>query len=137
MFARRLAVSVTALLVTGCVAEHRDWAFVQSIGGMALGTPYRTASGVILPVSVDVSGLKTITRKPRLMNSGLALKDIVVRRQGHTLGIALVTTVASDANQRRSSTDLSLGDLEAGRYAVVYAEPNGGRVDIGEIIVAP
>ncbi len=45
----------------------------------------------MLPVSFDVSGLKAITTKPRVMNSGLALKEIIVRRRGHTLGIALMT----------------------------------------------
>jgi len=63
----------------------------RGVGGISFGTPYRTAAGVMLPVSFDVSGLKAITTKPRVMNSGLALKEIIVRRRGHTLGIALMT----------------------------------------------
>jgi hypothetical protein len=132
-----ITAAVATLLITGCAAEHRDWAFVQSIGGMAVGTPYRTASGVMLPVAVDVSGLKTITTKPRVMNSGLAVKEIVVRREGHTLGIALFTTAAGGSSARTTSGDVALGDLQPGRYSVVYAEPNGGRVDMGEVTVAP
>jgi len=137
MSRRWITASLSALLITGCAGEHRDWAFVQSVGGMALGVPYRTASGVMLPISVDVSGLKTVTTKPRVMNSGLMLKEIVVRREGNTLGIALFTSTAGGSIQRTTSGDVALGDLQPGRYSVVYAEPNGGRVDMGEVTVAP
>jgi hypothetical protein len=137
MTARWPSSLLALLLVAGCAGEHRDWAFVQSVGGMALGTPYRTAKGLMIPVSVDVSGLRRITTEPRLMNSGLALQKVAVRREGLTLGLALMTTIASRANQQTSSGDLFLGDLEPGRYAVVYAEPNGGRVAMGEITVPP
>ena len=137
MLLRWITASVAALLTTACAAEHRDWAFIQSVRGMALGTPYRTASGIMLPVSVDVSGLKTVTTTPRVMNSGLALKEIVVRREGNTVGIALFTTAAGSLSQRTTSSDIALGDLQPGRYTVVYAEPNGERVDVGQITVAP
>lgn len=133
----RLAAAVAALLVAGCAVEHRDWAFVQSVGGIALGTPYRAASGVMLPVSVDVSGSRTITTKPTAMNSGLALDRIAVRRQGHTLSLAVITRVAGNDNHRTSSVDLALGELDPGRYAVAYAEPDGSSVEMGEITVQP
>jgi hypothetical protein len=143
MFRGSTAVVTAALLVTGCdwlvtslAAERRDWMFVQSVGGMALGTPYRTASGVMLPISVDVSGAKKITVEPRVINSALALKEVVVRREGHTLCIELITTVGSKSDWRTSSSDVALGDLDPGQYAVVYVEPSGARVAMGEIILA-
>jgi len=66
MFVRRVTFSLTfaAFLVAGCTSERRDWVFVQSVGGIAVGNPHRTPSGVMLPVFVDVSGLRTITTKP-------------------------------------------------------------------------
>jgi hypothetical protein len=136
MFVRRFAFSLTlaALLVAGCISERRDWVFVQSVGGIAVGNPHRTPSGVMLPVSVDVSGLRTITTKPSTVNSGLAIKAITVRREADTLRLTLVTTVAG-GDARSSIAEVPLGDLERGRYRVVYAEPNGGRIGMGEITV--
>jgi hypothetical protein len=140
MLRRSTRASLAALLVgvaySACSGERRDWAFVQSVGGMALGTPYRNASGVMLPVAVDVSGLRAITTTPRIVNSGLALKEIAVWREGRTLGLALITTVAGPG-ARTTSGDLELGPLEPGRYTVVYPEPDGRRVELGEIAVAP
>jgi hypothetical protein len=125
------------LLCVGCVDEYRDWAFVQSVGGLAIGTPYRTPDGILLPISVNVSGTKAITTKPTTMNSALALKEIVVRRQGNTISLGLVTTLFSDKHSRTSVTNISLGQLGPGNYTIIYAEPKGGHINIGTIEVTP
>jgi len=41
--------TIASLSLVGCVEEHRDWSFIQSVGGMAVGIPYRTERGVMLP----------------------------------------------------------------------------------------
>jgi hypothetical protein len=134
---RRCRVLPMALLLVGaCAGDHRDWAFVQSVGGMALGTPYQTPEGVKLPVRVDVTGSRTITTPPTALNSGLAIKEIRVRRNGSNVRLELLTAVAGKGSSS-SSRDVLLGNLEPGRYAIQYAEPNGGTVALGEIRVAP
>lgn len=61
---------VMAVLAScAAAAEPRDWAFIQSVGGIALGTPYRGAPGVMLPVRVNVSGTERITTEPRALHS--------------------------------------------------------------------
>jgi hypothetical protein len=124
-----------AVLVTSCVAERRDWAFVQSVGGLALGEPYRTASGVMLPVSVDVSGLRAITTEPTNMNSALTVRKVAARREGHTILLTLITTLVGDDYPSPKARDVALGMLEPGRYSVVYANPDDGRVPVGEVMV--
>lgn len=133
---RRRVLLAAVLLLGACVGEHRDWAFVQSVGGMALGAPYRTAKGVVmLPVRVDVSGTKAITTKPTALNSGLGIREIRVRRDGNTVRLALVTTPARES--ATSAGEVALGNLEVGLYTVQYAEPNGHTVDLGAIRVEP
>lgn len=138
MGSRRWIATAAVVFMGGCAgAQQRDWAFVQSIGGMAVGRPYRTAAGVMLPVRVDVSGLEAITTEPTTMNSGLALKEVTVRRQGDILRLGVVTGLASHANQPTAANDLLLGDLAPGLYDVVYDQPDGTQVSIGRIVVAP
>jgi hypothetical protein len=134
---RRCRVLPMALLLLGaCAGDHRDWAFVQSVGGMALGAPTQTTEGVMLPVRVDVTGSKTITTPPTALHSGLAIKEIRVRRDGNNVRLELLTTAAGKGSSA-SSRDVRLGNLEPGRYTIQYAEPNGGTVDLGEIQVPP
>ncbi len=66
---RYVAWAVIALSL-GCIpGKSQDWGFVQSVGGIALGVPYRTGTGIMLPVTVDVSGLKAITTQPTTPSS--------------------------------------------------------------------
>jgi hypothetical protein len=133
---RKASLTPAILLLLGaCAGGWRDWAFVQSVGGMALGTPYQTPEGVMIPVRVDVSGLQTITTPPTTMSSGLALKEIRVRRAGSNLLLALRTRVAGEGTSSSPKGDVLLGKLEAGRYRVQYAEPKGGAVDLAELLV--
>jgi hypothetical protein len=122
-----------AILFIGCVVEHKDWEFIQSVGGMSVGKPYRTEKGVMLPVSCDVSGLKTITVKPKTMNSGLSIKEIKIERTSNVISLALITSVGGNS----SCNDIFLGYLPSGKYSIVYKEPNGSFIPITEIDIAP
>jgi hypothetical protein len=130
----RLTISIfIAFLFVGCSTEQKDWKFIQDVGGMSIGKPYRTEKGIMLPVNCDVSGLKTITVKPKIMNSGLSIKEIKVERTNKVISLALVTSVGGNA----SCNDLFLGNLPSGEYSIVYKEPNGSFVQITETEIAP
>lgn len=66
-------------LLSGCAeggfghagGEPMDWAFIQSVGGIRLGDPYRRSGRYWVPVIVDVSGAQTITVIPTWRNTGL------------------------------------------------------------------
>jgi len=49
------------------------WAFVQSVGGIAVGQPIRNAGQWILPVRANVSGVEAITTQPAQF--GLGVRD--------------------------------------------------------------
>jgi len=129
----RWFLATFVLASCAAAAEQRDWAFVQSVGGMAIETPYATAAGVMLPVRVNVSGTERITTAPRALNSGLAVK-VDASRDGDAVALR-VTTVVAGPGRHASSGDVPLGNLEPGRYAIVFVEPKGGRVPVGEIAV--
>ena len=61
------------LFLAGCVNDQKDWKFIQDIGGMSVGNPYKNSDGIVLPINCDVSGLRTITRKPTILNSDLSI----------------------------------------------------------------
>jgi hypothetical protein len=133
----KLLISIFfAFLFIGCVAQHKDWAFIQDVGGMSIGKPYRTEKGIMLPVYCNVSGLQTITVKPKILNSGMSIKEIKAERIDNVISLSLITSVAG---QGRKSTcdDLLLGNIPSGKYSIVYKEPNGLLVQITEIEIAP
>ena len=124
------------LLLTGCIDEYRDWGFIQNVGGIAIGQVYKTDRGFSLPIRVDITGLQEITQKPRLVNSGLALKEIRFKRDGNQFLLALITTVPHNGYKNATSPDLNLGNLPPGRYSVFYLNPNGERILIGSFLAA-
>jgi hypothetical protein len=128
--------SLAALLLAASAVQQRDWAFVRAVGGMALGAPYRTPAGVMLPIDIDVTGLRSITTKPTTMNSALALEEISVRQQGDRILLKLTTAVGGKGSSH-SSKDLLLGSLAPGRYVVQFIEPGGAAIEVGTITVPP
>lgn len=71
-----LAVTVTAHagMIGWATSEGLPWEFIQQTGGMRVGTPMDRGGKTVLPVEYDVSGLSSITCKPVILNSGMALK---------------------------------------------------------------
>jgi predicted RNase H-like HicB family nuclease len=67
-----VAVAGCETIISSAARSSRDWQFVQSVGGLALGTPQRDDRGHVLPIRCDVSGTRTITVHPTAINSALA-----------------------------------------------------------------
>jgi hypothetical protein len=46
-------------------AQSRDWVFVQSVGGLALGEPAQKRRHMYLAIRCNVSGVEATTTTPR------------------------------------------------------------------------
>ena len=112
----------------------RDWQFVQSVGGLAVGTPQRDArKHAILPLRCDVSGLQTITVRPTALNSGLFCDSPAVRIHSTSVLITLRTTLAGKGSALCPPADL--GKIADGEYSIFYRDPDGKQHPLGTIHV--
>jgi hypothetical protein len=118
----------------GASAQARDWAFVQSAGGLAFDAPYKENGAWVLPVRCDVSGLKAITTKPATLNSALGCST-VGRIEGHDIMLTVVTHLASAAYPALCPP-VNLGTPPKGHYVVFYSGSSSERVKLGEVDIA-
>ena len=137
-----LIVATTSLLdAVGCESlvsftarSSRDWQFVQSVGGIALGTPQRAPGGeVLLPIRCDVSGTTTITVRPTAISSALVCEPPIVRIRSSTVFLTIRTTFANRRNRDARCPPADLGALPAGNYSVIYLSPDGSQHPLGSI----
>ena len=129
------AVASCSSVIGWASREPRDWQFIQSVGGIAVGAPYRSAGGdVLLPLDCDVSGRK-VTVEPTANYSGLTCHEPVVRLQGQSVYITIRTGLPTDAYPNARCPDADLGQLPAGRYSVSYSNPDGSEHPLGSIEV--
>ncbi len=129
---RWLGMLLLCLLLGAC--QTRDWAFVQSIGGIAVGEPYARPEGWYLPVEVDVSGMRTIAVKPTLQNSGLSCLQVEASVQDRQIFLTLVTALAG-GGRRTDCPAVRLGRLAPGSYAVSYRGSDGHAVPLRNIVL--
>lgn len=130
-----LLASVT--LLSGCSGVMRDeqpWAFVTSVGGLELGTPVQEKNRWKLPIRADVSGLRSVTIKPTMLNSGLVCDKTKAYVEGRKIVIQIVTTIPhGDASPLCPAADL--GAIQPGQYDVLYGARLGERILLGPIKV--
>lgn len=113
-------------------AQARDWAFVQSVGGLAVEQPFRQDGRWFLPVRCDVSGIQAVTAKPSVLNSGIGCST-VARVEGRAILLRVETRLVSPAK----CPPVDLGASLNGRYTVFYASSPKERVKISEVNIAP
>jgi hypothetical protein len=129
-------VASCSSLIGWATRDSRDWQFIQSVGGIAIGTPYRSESGtVFLPIECNVSGTQAITVQPTAVNSGLICAAPDVRVHEQAIAIAVRTEVAQKGRSNARCPDAELGQLSPGRYSVSYANPDGSEQPLGSIEV--
>ena len=144
-----VAVPLSALLLVSCQSfpstgfygsEPRGWDFVQSVGGIRVGEPYKLYGMTWVPILVDVSGRQTITIQPTNSNTGLACVQIVVRRSGNRTSLVIYTIEESALPPRASlsrSCDAIAFRLGLGLWdfmtQYVYYEYGGKKELIGTV----
>src|SRR5262245_57704563 len=66
------------------------WSFIESVGGIRVTGAQRNADGsVSLDLDCDVSGLRTITTSPTMINSALGVRSVDVKRKDSTLIVSV------------------------------------------------
>jgi hypothetical protein len=123
------ATPVHAGLPQFLTSQERDWAFIQSVGGMKV-----SAKDSTLTVECDVSGLKTVTVKPTLINSGIGVRKLKHKRDGNTILLTLSTCVIGKGITT-SPKPVDLSACPEGEYSVEYLDPNRARHPIGKIAI--
>lgn len=113
----------------------QSWEFMETVGGVAIGTPSRNPKGTVyLPVLCDVSGLTTITQKPTKMYSALVVAGINEKIEGKQIYISVGTGLASK-NATCTCSGVDLGDVTAGDYQVFYFGSDGQKHSLGTVNV--
>lgn len=112
----------------------QPWSFVQSVGGIKVGSAVRRNGGWILPMEADVSGLKAVTRMPSALNSGLSCRETSAVVRDTAIFIAVVTGAAG-TGKRATCPPAELGSIPPGTYSVFYGEPGAEAVLLREISI--
>ncbi|MES2320260.1 MAG: hypothetical protein V4631_22510 [Pseudomonadota bacterium] len=69
----------------------RTWEFMQSVGGVGLGKPVFEGETWSVPLLCDVSGLKSFTAKPTMLNSGHIWANTKTSVSHHDIVISIGT----------------------------------------------
>ncbi len=118
----------------GILPERQSWDFMQSVGGISVGDPFREDGTWFLPVSCDVSGTRKVTVEPTRLNSALAAADVRIQVKGTAVYVTVVTTMVSH-NRSSLCKPAALGNLPVGTYSVFYRDPDGTRHKLGRISI--
>ncbi len=113
----------------------QSWDFMESVGGISTGTPYRTSKGTVyLPINCDVSGLTEITRKPTSMNSAFVVDEVTTKVRQNEILISVETGLAKK-NSKCTCEGVDLGNIPAGPYEVLYYGSDRQKHKIGTALV--
>ena len=129
-----LLVLIPLTAFAGVLPERQTWAYMQSLGGISIGDPYREEGMWSLPISCDVSGSKKITVKPTLLNSALATAETEAAVEGNAIYVTIVTSMMSH-NKGSLCKPAALGGLPNGDYSVFYRDPDGTRHALGSLSI--
>jgi hypothetical protein len=105
-------------------SSSRDWKFVQSVGGLIIGTPSRDGrKHIILPIRCNLA--------PKY--SGLACDLPAVHVDSTNVFLTIRTILPGKRDASCPSADL--GKLAGGDYSVFYLNPDGTHESLGSIRV--
>ena len=133
---RTLLAIVFCMTALQACAHSSSWGFIQAVGGMAIGTPKQENGEWSLPVTVDVSGLTTVTAQPTTLNSALICEKTVATVKGHNIYLAVFTRVAGGSHTSKCPP-AKLGSIPTGNYRVFYRVQNESPIALGELRVGP
>jgi hypothetical protein len=129
-----ISISIAVYLLFPLYAESQDWAFVQSVGGIALDRPFEKEGEWFLPVQCNVSGLKAVTTQPTAMNSGIVCTKIKAKIEERSIFLTVVTGIPREGTGA-SCPPAKLGAIEKGNYSVFYLSPSNHPVLLGNIAI--
>lgn len=113
-------------------SEPKDWAFVQSVGGIALGAASVSEGKWSLAVRANVAG-EEITVKPTQANSALICESTTAVVQSNSIYLTINTGLVREGYSA-SCPAANLGKVKEGNYQVFYKSPSGELQKLGEIV---
>ena len=129
-----VAFLVPMLANAALLGTARTWEFMQSVGGVGLGKPVFESETWRLPLLCDVSGLKSFTAKPTMLNSGLILADTKTSILDHDIIISIETGIAGLAGKSSACDAVNVGNIKSGKYRVMYRDPDGRNYLVGDVV---
>ena len=105
----------------------QSWAFVVSVGGIIIGDPVRANGVWSLPVQADVSGLKTFTSKPAVLNSALVCSSVAAKVIDNGIYLTIYSDLPGIGKNARCPA-AQLGAVAPGEYRVFYKGPQDAPV---------
>ena len=123
------------LTLSGCsnVSEHRDWEFIQQVGGLSIIGQDKNPNWLI--IRGDVSGLKEFTQKPTWVSSVLAVKNVEKIVDENTIKIYVVTTVVSKKYPNSEIFGINITGVKEGTYKIQYLNPDNTVIDLKQIYI--
>jgi hypothetical protein len=116
--------------------ESRDWAFMESVGGVAVHKAYRQNGVVYLPVECNVSGLRAVTVSPWTINSALVIARVEATRSNEVIYVRVFTRLADGEHGSAECVPVALEAIPSGSYQVLYGAP-GKASGLGVVAVEP
>ena len=114
-------------------SDARDWSFVQQTGGIRIASPVEKEGRMFLPVEYYVQGTVAITCQPTLVNSGLAVKKIELKKQGAQIVIRVITQIVEKGSNVGRIHYVNLPEVPAGTYEVFYETAGDPAKSLGKI----
>ncbi len=127
-------VKLMCILPLAICSEPKDWAFVQSVGGIALGATSVIDEQWSLDVRANVSGLEEVTVKPTLLNSALICESTTASVQSNDIYLTINSGLVREGYSA-SCPAAKLGRVNQGSYQIFYKSPNGESQRLGEIML--
>ena len=129
---RSVLIIISCMFLLGCpLSEHRDWSFMQKVGGLSVGGQDKKPDWLI--IRGDISGLKEFSVKPTQMNSALAVKSVESIVRDSVIQIYVVTTVISEKYSTTEIAGVNLSGVKKGKYMVQYLNPDNTTVNLKEV----
>ncbi len=136
---KKVSIAIALLCAAACSKEvvdgPRDWAFMQSVGGIGIGIPTRRSNGWFLPIRADVSGFQSINVKPTEIATGLACKAVDTLVKGDSIYVKVITSKAGPSTSTQCPAAF-LGEIASGSYRVFYQEESGNAVPMDGIYLS-
>lgn len=114
-------------------AKAADWQFIQQTGGLRLEVPVKKDGRNILPIVYHVQGTIEVTRKPTLINSGMAVRKITVEQKDHFLVLRVITQAIEKGSDTSGRHYADLSGIPAGHYVVYYESAGDPAKRLGAI----
>jgi hypothetical protein len=127
-------VKMMCILPLAVCSEPRDWAFVDSVGGMAVQHAALKTGRWVLNINADVSGLTEISTKPTLVNSALICESTSAEVKGDTIYLTINTGIVREGYSSKCPA-ADLGIIKEQTYHVVYKSPSKADHALGDITI--